>query len=232
MIASIHAIATITFKADQIVSGIALNLFAVGITKFFCQIIFLSSSNSERIKGIEEIQIPFISGIPVIGNTFIFICLLILFASQYIISYTRTGLRLRAVGENPEAADTLGVNVNRIRYFGVLVSGLFAGLGGSWLALDQHSFTDNMSAGRGFIALAALIIGKWKPYNTAIACFLFGITESFSILMQGTGIPTQFIQMLPYIITIIVLAGLIGKSTPPAADGVPFNKNNDLKGYY
>jgi simple sugar transport system permease protein len=134
---------------------------------------------------------------------------------------------LRTVGENPQAADSLGVNVNRIRYAGVLISGALASLGGAWLALDQHSFTDGMSAGRGYIALAAMIIGKWNPLGAAGACLVFGLAESLSIQFQNTAIPTQFIQMLPYVITIIVLAGFIGRSIPPAADGIPYEKNEN-----
>lgn len=226
-VALLHAIATVTFKADQIVSGIAINLFAIGITKFFCKIFFNSSSNSERIIGLETINIPVLSSIPVIGNPFILLCIILLIISYIVIDKTRFGLRLKAVGENPSAADSLGVSVSRIRYAGVLISGVLASLGGAWLALDQHSFTDGMSAGRGYIALAAMIIGKWNPWGAAGACLIFGFAESLSIQFQNLPIPTQFIQMLPYILTIIVLAGFIGKSTPPAADGVPYEKHEE-----
>jgi len=226
-VALLHAIATVTFKADQIVSGIAINLFAIGLTKFFCKIFFNSSSNSERIIGLESINIPVLSSIPVIGNPFILLCIILLVLSYIIIFKTRFGLRLRAAGENPAAADSLGVNINIVRYAGVLTSGVLAALGGSWLAFDQHSFTDGMSAGRGYIALAAMIIGKWNPWAAAGACLIFGFAESLSIQFQNLAIPTQFIQMLPYILTIIVLAGFIGKSTPPAADGIPYEKDEE-----
>ena len=188
------------------------------------KIIFNSSSNSARIIGLETMQIPFINNVPIIGNPFILLCIVILALSHFVIWKTRTGLRLRSAGENPEAADSLGINITRIRYFGVIISGALAGLGGAWLALDQHSFTDGMTAGRGFIALAALIVGKWKPLYAAAACLLFGFAESLTIQLQGSGVPTQFIQMLPYVITIVVLAGFIGKAVPPSADGVPFEK--------
>jgi ABC-type uncharacterized transport system permease subunit len=224
LVAFLHGIACITFKADQIVSGIAINLFAVGITKFFCKIIFDSSSNSSRIAGLENVNIPLLSSIPVLSNPFITLCIILLVISYYLMYYTKFGLRLRAAGENPEAADSLGINVDRIRYAGVLISGVLAGLGGAWLALDQHSFTDGMSAGRGYIALAAMIIGKWNPLGAAGACLIFGFAESISIQLQGTVIPTQFIQTMPYVITIIVLAGFIGRSIPPAADGIPYEK--------
>ena len=226
VLALLHAIVCITFKADQLVSGIALNLLAVGLTKFLCQYIFNSSSNSARIIGLEAFNIPLLSSIPILNNPFIDICIVALIVSVVIINKTRYGLQLRAVGENPEAADSIGINVVRIRYAGVLISGMLAGLGGAWLAFDQHSFTDGMSAGRGYIALAAMIIGKWKPLGAAAACLLFGFAESLTIQLYGSYIQVQFIQMLPYLMTIVVLAGFIGKSTPPAADGIPFEKGN------
>jgi general nucleoside transport system permease protein len=216
LVALIHSYVTITFKASQIVSGIAINILAFGVTKFFCKIIFNSSSNSARIVGLESLNLPF--------NPYIILCIIILALSYISIYKTKFGLRLRAVGENPEAADSLGINVNKIRYMGVLISGALAGLGGSWLAFDQHSFTDGMSSGRGYIALAAMIIGKWNPLGAAAACLLFGFAESFTLQFQDSGIPTQFIQMLPYLLTIIVLAGFIGKANSPAADGIPFEK--------
>lgn len=218
LISLIHSIITITFKANQIVSGIALNIFAFGITKFFCKILFGSSSNSERIPGLETLNLPF--------NSFLLLCVLILAVTHFVIYKTKFGLRLRAVGENPEAADSLGIKVSRIRYIGVLISGALGGLGGAWLAMDQHSFTDGMSAGRGYIALAAMIIGKWNPLGAAAACLLFGLAESFTLQFQDSGIPTQFIQVLPYVLTIIVLAGFIGKANPPAADGIPYEKKD------
>jgi simple sugar transport system permease protein len=224
LIALIHAIVTITYKADQIVSGIALNLFALGLTKFLCRIIFNSSSNSARIPGLEDLHIPLLSSIPVFSNLFITLSVILLILSQIIFYRSRFGLRLRAAGENPAAADSLGISIVKIRYSGVLISGVLAGLGGAWLAFDQHSFTDGMSAGRGFIALAAMIVGKWKPLGAAAACLVFGCAESVSIQFQNSIIPGQFIQMLPYVLTIIILAGFIGKSTPPAADGIPYEE--------
>ena len=215
-VAVIHSFASITFKADQIVSGIAINLFALGITKFSCQIIFNSSSNSSRIVGLEEF--------PLLLNPIVLAAILLTFVSHFFLYKTGFGLRLRAVGEHPEAADTLGISVTKLRYSGVLISGALAGLGGAWLALDQHSFTDGMSAGRGFIALAAMIIGKWKPIGAVTASLFFGVAESLVIQFQGGSIPTQFIQMIPYVMTMIVLAGFIGKAIPPAADGVAYEK--------
>jgi simple sugar transport system permease protein len=220
-VAAIHGVVSITLKADQIVSGIAINLFAVGITKFSCQLIFGSSSNSARIVGVE--QWNSIPGMAMINPFIIATCVLLLI-SHFALFKTRFGLRLRAVGENPAAAESLGVRVNAMRYYGLLISGVLAGLGGSWLALDQHSFTDGMSAGRGFIAIAAMIIGKWNPTGAVAACLFFGLAESLTIQLQGGFISTQFVQMTPYVLTMLVLAGFIGRSRPPAASGVPFEK--------
>lgn len=226
--ALIHAVVSINIKADQIISGIAINLFAVGITKFVLELIFHSSSNSERIVGLPYLRVPFVQSSPeisrLLGNPMVLLTVLIVVASHYVIFKTRFGLRLRAVGENPEAADTVGISVSLYRYYGVMISGVLAGLSGAWLAFDQHSFTDGMSAGRGFIALAAMIVGKWNPFGAAAACLLFGFAESLEIQLQGAGLPTQFIQMIPYVVTIVVLAGFIGKSVAPAADGVPYEK--------
>jgi ABC-type uncharacterized transport system permease subunit len=224
--ALLHGVITIRFKADQIVSGIAINLLAVGVTKFSCQLIFNSSSNSARIVGLEGIGC--LPDIPFLSNPFIPATLLILIASHYALFKTRFGLRLRAVGEHPEAADTLGINVSRMRYMGVLLGGALTGLGGAWLAIDQHSFTDGMSAGRGFIALAAMIIGKWTPLGAVGACVLFGFAESLSIQLQSSMHAVQFIQMIPYAVTMVVLAGFIGRAAPPAADGVPYEKEAGL----
>ncbi|HUI31165.1 MAG TPA: ABC transporter permease [Candidatus Acidoferrales bacterium] len=226
--ALIHAVVSINIKADQIISGIAINLFAVGITKFVLEILFHSSSNSDRIIGLPDLKLPFADRSPeiarLLGNPLVLLTLFIVFASHLIIFKTRFGLRLRAVGENPEAADTVGISVSLYRYYGVMISGVLAGLSGAWLAFDQHSFTDGMSAGRGFIALAAMIVGKWNPLGAAAACLLFGLAESLEIQLQGAGLPTQFIQMIPYVATIVVLAGFIGKSIAPAADGIPYEK--------
>ena len=152
--------------------------------------------------------------------------------SWYVLYKTPFGLRLRSVGENPEAADAAGVSVARMKYLGVIISGALAGIGGAYLSIGQSSlFTRNMTSGRGFIALAALIFGKWRPVQTLLACLLFGFTEAVSIQMQGVvklpsgeDIPVQFIHMVPYLLTIIVLAGFIGSSRPPRSLGIPYEK--------
>ena len=226
--ALLHAVVCIRFRADQIVSGIAINLLAVGLTRFLLKQIFDSSSNSPRVEGLPSGHIPLLSGIPVVGTLFdsplILLAAVCVPLSMYIQNRTPFGLRLKACGEHPAAADALGVSVAGIRYTGVLISGLLAGLGGAWLALDQHSFTDGMSGGRGYIALAAMIVGKWSPLGAAGACLLFGAAETIQLRLQGAGMPTQFIQMIPYVLTIVVLAGFIGRAAAPRMSGVPYRK--------
>ena len=218
----LHGIITVTFKADQIVSGIGINLLAIGITKFSCQLIFSSSSNSARIVGLEQWTI--LPAVPILGNPFLLAILVLLPVSHFILFRTRFGLRLRAVGEHPEAVDTLGISVSKLRHSGVLISGALTGLAGTWLALDQHSFTDGMSAGRGFIALAAMIVGKWTPLGAVAAALLFGFAESLSLLLQEHSSVGQLVQMIPYILTMIILSGFIGRAVAPASDGIPYEK--------
>ncbi|HEY6118392.1 MAG TPA: ABC transporter permease [Pyrinomonadaceae bacterium] len=220
-IAMIHALACIRYKADQVVTGTAINILMIGVPGFLSGAFFLSSGATPQIA--KEHLIPW---------TPIFIAFVLVPISWYVLYKTPFGLRLRSVGENPEAADAAGVGVARMRYWGVLLSGALAGIGGAYLSIGQSSlFTRNMTSGRGFIALAALIFGKWRPVQTMLACLLFGFTEAVSIQMQGVvklpsgdDIPVQFIQMVPYLLTIIVLAGFIGSSRPPRALGIPYQK--------
>jgi simple sugar transport system permease protein len=214
----IHAIATIRYRADQVVSGIAINLLAIGVTRFFLHLAFGSSSNSPRVDGFTAGGEGLLAGslhTPLIPQG-----LLAIPAVAWVIHRSPFGLRVRAVGEHPEAATTLGVPVTRVRYLAVALSGALAALGGVYLALDQHQFTDGMSAGRGFIALAAIIFGRWDPLRAGLACLLFAAAETLQIQLQGTQvIASQFVQMIPYVLTIVALAGVVGKATPPAALG-------------
>jgi len=219
-IAAIHAVTCIRFKADQVVSGAAINILMFGIPGFLSGAFFLSSGSTPQLP--REHLIPW---------TPIIIAFALVPISWYVMYRTPFGLRLRAVGEKPEAADAAGVSVKRMRYSGVLIAGALAGIGGAYLSIGQSSlFTRNMTSGRGFIALAALIFGKWKPFQTMLACLLFGFTEAVSYQMQavklpsGDDIPVQFIQMVPYVVTIVVLAGFIGSSRPPRALGIPYQK--------
>ena len=221
LIAAIHAVACIRYKADQVVTGTAINILMIGLPAFLSGAFFLSSGSTPQLP--KEQLIPWIP---------ILIAFALVPISWYVLYKTPFGLRLRSVGENPEAADAAGVKVARMRYAGVLLSGALAGIGGAYLSIGQSSlFTRNMTSGRGFIALAALIFGKWRPVQTLLACLLFGFTEAISIQMQGVvklpsgdDIPVQFIQMVPYVLTIIVLAGFIGSSRPPRALGSPYEK--------
>lgn len=216
----LHAVASIRFRADQIVTGIALNLLAIGITRYLLRLFFESSSNSPRVEGLTSPAAGESLVMPMLRNPLIWIGLLTLPILALLIYRTAFGLRVRAVGEHPEAAATLGIHVTRIRYGAVALSGVLASLGGVYLALDQHQFTDGMTAGRGFIALAAIIFGRWHPLRAGAACLLFAAAETLQIQLQGTQvIPSQFVQMIPYLLTIIALAGVVGRAVPPAALG-------------
>ena len=215
---AIHAVATIRFKADQIVSAVAINLMVVGLTRFFLRLAFGSSSNSPRVAGFGGDGNAGV--LATFGNPLVWLGIIVMPALAWVINRTRFGLRVRAVGEKPEAAATLGVSVDRIRYGAVIASGALASLGGCYLALDQHQFTDQMTAGRGFIALAAVIFGRWLPVRAGIACLLFAFAEALQIQVQGTGVmPSQFVSMIPYVLTLVALAGLVGRAVPPAALG-------------
>src|SRR5688572_21220352 len=214
-VAAIHAVACITFGADQVVSGTAINILFLGVPALASGALFDSTGATPQIPRENLLDTaPIVIAFALVPITW------------YVLYRTRFGLRLRSVGENPEAADTAGVDVQRIRYAAVLISGALAAIGGAYLSIGQSSlFTRNMSAGRGFIALAALIFGKWRPWQTMLACLLFGFAEAVSIQMQGvTPIPVQFIQMIPYVLTVLVLAGFVGRARPPKAIGVPYVK--------
>jgi simple sugar transport system permease protein len=229
----IHAVVTITFKANHIVSGVAVNLLALGATQFTCWAVYGNSGNSERVVGLPVWRIPVVDRIPVIGqllsghSPLVYLAIVVVLLAHFLLFKTVFGLRLRAVGEHPLAADTMGVRVILMRYCGVLISGALAGLGGAFLSLNTHYFVKNMSGGRGFIALAAMIFGKWTPYGAAGACLLFGFLEALQMSLQGGGLPTQFIQMIPYLATMIVLASAVGRATPPAAVGRPYLKESE-----
>lgn len=292
LVALILAVACIRFKADQVVTGTGINILFLGLPAVLSGALFLSSGSTPQIP--QENLLPDLDGL--LPSFFpqwrIFtdvsvvsiIALIVVLVTFYVLYRTPFGLRLRAVGENPEAADAAGVSVNRIRYLGVILSGALAGIGGAYLSIGQSSlFTRNMTAGRGFIALAALIFGKWRPVQTMFACLLFGFADAITIQLQGVPvsvivlrvgifllsflvlwfivqlflkqkliviglslilgsglailgsylttagvrqveIPVQFIQMIPYVVTVVVLAGFIGQSRAPKAIGVPYEK--------
>lgn len=214
-VAAIHAAACIHFKADHVVSGTAINILFLGIPALLSGALFESTGATPQIPRSQLLPTaPIVLAFALVPLTW------------YVLNRTRFGLRIRAVGENPEAADTAGVNIRKIRYMAVLISGVLAAIGGAYLSIGQSSlFTRNMTAGRGFIALAALIFGKWRPVQTMLACLLFGFAEAVAIQMQGVApVPVQFIQMIPYVLTIVVLVGFIGRARAPKALGVPYAK--------
>ncbi len=216
-VALLFAFITVTLKADQIIAGIAINILVMGATRFGLSLLFGSSMNSERIAGID---VPFLFMDPLL-----YVAVFSVAAGHLLLFYTPYGLRLRATGESAETADSAGINVNRMRYSGVLISGMLAALAGAFLVFQQHTFTDNMSAGRGYIALAAMIIGKWTPGGAALASLMFAAAESLEIWLQTGLIPSQLVQSLPYLITLFVLAGFVGRASAPRDAGVPFEKD-------
>ncbi len=234
LVAALHAVATINYRADQVVSGTAINILFLGVPALLSGALFESTGATRQLTKDEvlpDLAIFNSETSPMLASVFnhkpiVYLALVLVAVTVYVLHKTRFGLRLRAVGENPEAADTAGINVMRMRYAGVLISGALAALGGAYLSIGQSSqFTRNMTAGRGFIALAALIFGKWHPVGALMACLMFGLAEAVSIRMQGTvNIPNQFIQMIPYVLTMVVLAGLIRRADPPKALGVAYVK--------
>lgn len=219
--AAIYGLLVLRFSADQIVCGVAINLLADGATRFFLKTGFGSSSNSPRVAAFHAGDAGLYATLthPLVLATIVTVVL-----SELALSRTPFGLRVRAVGEHPEAAASLGVRPLGVRLKAVLLSGALAGLGGAWLAADQHQFVAGMSNGRGYIALAALILGNWRPGRAALAGLLFGLAEAIEITLQasGLGVPGWAVQMLPYVLTLVTLAGFIGRARPPQALGRPF----------
>ncbi len=239
-----HGVISIHFKADQIISGTVINILAWGVTGWVFQRWMTSGSGAPTSPGtFPPLPIPFLSQIPILGQLFfnhqpiVYTMLLLAVVIHYVLFYTPWGLRTRAVGEHPRAADTVGIDVYRVRYINTILGGAIAGLAGVWLTLEQvGNFTLRMSAGRGFIALAAMIFGRWTPFGALGASLLFGVGTAIQIRTAsasstaGAGswlsmIPSQAYQAIPYILTVIVLAGFGGKATPPAADGQPYDKH-------
>lgn len=232
LVGALHAYLSVTLRVDQLVSGLAINLSAAGLTAFGARLLF-TTETTQNLAGLPAIALPGLSQIPVLGpvlfhqNGLVYLLLLLIPALTYGLFQTGWGLTLRAVGEYPRAADTAGISVAIVRYLCVILSGSLAALGGAYLVLVHvRYFTEGLSAGKGFIALAALIFGKWHPVYTVLACLLFGATEALQLRVQAfnLNIPYQLLTLLPYLIALFALVGLAGKSTPPAALGVPYGK--------
>lgn len=234
LLAAAHAVLAIRYKVDQIVSGVAINIFATGTTSYILSR-FLRDAASLNNSGVfRPIPIPLLSKIPIIGPIFfensiiVYLMMLVVVVLHVVLFYTPWGLRTRAVGEHPKAADTLGVNVFKVRYINVIAGGAIAGLGGAYFGIGSVGrFDEVMTAGKGFIGLAAMIFGKWNPIGAFLASLLFGFADSLQVKLQilRVPIPSEFLLMAPYIVTMIVLAGLVGRAAAPAADGVPYEKN-------
>ena len=229
------ALFSIKFKADHIVTGIALNIFALGATAWLMQILWGNRGCSPNVNGLSEVSIPFINDFPIIGrllgthSPLVYLMLILVLAGWIILFKTPIGLRIRIVGEHPEAAYTLGIKIKKIQYSCVILSGMLAGLGGAYLSLGHlSSFSMNMSAGRGYMALAANIFGQWNPFGCLMASYLFAYTDAVQMRLQGLniGVASELIQMLPYILTILVLTVGVIRSRPPASLGKHYAGNS------
>lgn len=233
-IVMVHALLSIRFKTDQIISGTVINILAVGVTGFMrTSVILPLQEQGFSGTSLPLLPVPVLSKIPVIGpilfnhQPIAYAMLLLMPIMTVLIFRTSWGLRTRSIGENPRAADTMGIDVIRMRYMNVFLSGLVAGLAGAWFSLEAtFNFDDLMTNGRGFISLAAMIFGNWTPFGALGGALLFSLSDALQIKIQGFNfaLPPQFIQMLPYVITIIVLAGVVGRTRAPAAVGQPYEK--------
>jgi len=241
VMAALHAVLSIKYKVDQIVSGTVINILAVGATRFL-NIRLLEPAGLSTPGHFETIRIPLLADIPIVGPILfdnqptVFIMLILLVVINYVVFFTPWGLRMRACGEHPRAADTVGVNVNRMRYISVFIAGLIAGIGGAYFSLGVvGTFEDGMTRGQGFVALAAMIFGNWNPIGGFVAALLFGFANALQVKMQilqpvlchpyvTASLPPEFLQMAPYILTIIVVAGVVGRVRPPAQEGKPYEK--------
>jgi simple sugar transport system permease protein len=239
MMAALHAVLSIKYKVDQIISGTVINILAAGGTRFL-NVRLLEPAGMSTPGSFGIISIPVLSEIPIIGPILfenqptVFIMVILLLIVNWAVFFTPWGLRMRACGEHPRAADTVGVHVNRMRYVSVILGGLIAGIGGAYFSLGVvGTFEDGMTRGQGFVALAAMIFGNWNPIGAFLAALLFGFANALQVKMQiiqpvlpiiNQPIPHQFLQMAPYILTIIVVAGVVGRARPPAAEGKPYEK--------
>ncbi len=233
LLAMLHAIVSIRFRADQIISGTVINILSIGLTGYFYRQ-FLAQDIPTGPGTFPPFDIPLLAQIPIIGQIFftaqkpiVYLMLIFTVAIHFVLFYTQWGLRTRAVGENPRAADTLGIDVLRVRYINVLFGGLIAGFGGAWFTLEAVDvFNPMMTNGLGFIGLAAMIFGNWLPLGSLFGALIFGLGNSITTTVSifRPDIPSQIPQMLPYLLTMIVLAGVVGRAVPPAADGQPYEK--------
>ncbi|MGD6793783.1 ABC transporter permease [Metabacillus indicus] len=236
LLSVLHAVASITFRADQVVSGVAINFLAIGLSLFLVKLFYDKGQTDRITESFSKIDIPVLSDIPVIGPLFFsngyittYIAILTAFAVWFVMYKTPFGLRLRAVGEHPMAADTMGINVTKMRYIGVILSGAFAGVGGAvYATIIARDFSHATISGQGFMALAALIFGKWHPLGAMGAAIFFGLAQGLSViggqLPLLEDIPTMYLLITPYVLTILALTGFIGRADAPKALGTPYEK--------
>ena len=233
LLAGLLAVLAIRYLVDQIIAGVVINILVVGITSFLSARVLAKLPDLNNPERFDPIAVPFLSGIPLIGgiffnqNFFVYACIACIFILHFMLFATRWGLRVRAVGEHPLAAETVGINVLFVRYRNVIIAGALAGLGGAYFTIGSTgSFDQEMTAGRGFIGLAAMIFGGWAPFGAFLAGIVFGFAEAvgYRLSILGIGPPSQFLQMVPYLVTVIVVAGLVGRVRAPAADGRPYKK--------
>ena len=234
LIAAAHAYLVIRFKVDQVVSGVAINIFGAGLTSFIGSRFLEKSTDALNNSGVfPVISLPILDKIPILGpmifenNIIIYLMMIIVVVMHILLFYTPWGLRTRAVGEHPKAADTLGVNVYFVRYVNVILGGMIAGVGGAYFTIGSVGrFDEIMTAGKGFIGLAAMIFGKWTPIGAFASSLIFGFADSLQVKLQilRVPIPSEFLLMAPYIVTMIILTGVVGRAIPPAADGQPYEK--------
>ncbi len=227
----VQAILTVKFAGNQVVAGTGINILAIGITAYLSQVTWGSRGASQSVNGLGTISIPLLKDIPILGgilgsaSPLVYVMLIIVVFAHVVLFKTSIGLRLRAVGEHPAAADTAGINVHQTKYLFLMISGMLAALGGAFLSLGQlNFFVSSMTGGRGFIALAAMILGGWMPFGALGAGLLFGLTEALQMRLQGAGLlAPQIIQAIPYLVTVVVLAGFVRKRIPPS-DYKPYEK--------
>lgn len=234
LLGAVLAVLAIRYRIDQIIAGVVINIFALGLTSFLARRVLSEAQELNSPGRFPSIKIPILGDIPVVGsllfdhNMFVYVTFLLVIVLHFGLFYTRWGLRSRSVGEHPKAADTVGIDVYRTRYRNVIYGGVIAGFGGGFLTLAQVSrFEENLTAGIGFIGLAAMIFGRWMPLGALGAGLVFGFARALQqkLGILGTPIPSEFLSMTPYIVTIIVVAGVVGRARPPAADGQPYIKD-------
>jgi simple sugar transport system permease protein len=233
LLAGLLAVLAIRYLVDQIIAGVVINILVVGLTSFLAARVLAKLPELNDPERFGPIAIPFLSDLPLVGgvlfrqNLFVYACIACIFILHFMLFSTRWGLRVRAVGEHPKAADTVGINVFYVRYRNVIIGGMLAGLGGAFFTIGSTgSFQQEMTAGRGFIGLAAMIFGGWAPFGAFLAGIVFGFADAVQTRLSilGVGLPSQFLQMIPYLVTVIVVAGLVGRVRAPAADGRPYQK--------